>query len=134
MEVFTLERQARTERFTELEDRYVGYAVYDRHYEKMGEVDVLFLDENDQPEYVGVKMGFLGTRSPLIPWEVARVDENDRRIEVSVDKATAKDGPSFDDDEDITPDYEERVYSHYGLQRAHTGGEQRGGYGGYYGD
>jgi uncharacterized protein (TIGR02271 family) len=78
-------------------------------------------------------MGFLGTRSTLIPWEVATVDENDRRIEVSVDKATAKDGPSFDDDQDITPDYEEQVYSHYGLQRAQTGGE-RSGYGEYYGD
>ncbi len=78
-------------------------------------------------------MGFLGTRSTLIPWEVARVDENDRRIEVSVDKAQAKEGPSFDDDQDITPDYEEQVYSHYGLQRAQSNGE-RGGYGEYYGD
>src|SRR5918994_844088 len=40
---------------------------------------------------------------------------------------------TFDDDEDITPDYEERVYSHYGLQRAQTGGEGSG-YGDYYGD
>jgi uncharacterized protein (TIGR02271 family) len=78
-------------------------------------------------------MGFLGTRSTLMPWEVARVDENDHRIEVSVDKATAKEGPSFNDDEDMTPDYEERVYSHYGLQRAQTDLE-RGGYGAYYGD
>jgi stress response protein YsnF len=52
---------------------------------------------------------------------------------VSVDKATAKEGPAFDDDQNITPDYEERVYSHYGLQREQTAG-QRGGYGEYYGD
>ena len=51
-----------------------------------------------------------------------------------MDKAQAKEGPSFNDDEDITPDYEQRVYSHYGLQRAQTHGEQRGGYGEYYGD
>jgi uncharacterized protein (TIGR02271 family) len=50
-----------------------------------------------------------------------------------VDKAQAKEGPSFNDDRDITPEYEERVYSHYGLQQAQTDGE-RGGYGGYYGD
>jgi uncharacterized protein (TIGR02271 family) len=123
----------RSDRFTALEDQYKGYEVYDPNGEKIGKVDDLFVDENDQPEYIGVKMGFLGTRSTLIPWEVARVEENDHRIEVSVDKAQAKDGPAFDDDEDITPEYEEQVYSHYGLQRAQANGE-RGGYGEYYGD
>ncbi len=123
----------RTDRFTALEDQYAGYTVYDRQGEKIGKVDDLFVDENDQPEYIGVKMGFLGTRSTLIPMEIAKVDEGNRRIEVSVDEAQTKDGPAFDDDEEITPEYEERVYSHYGLQRAHTYGE-RGGYGQYYGD
>jgi uncharacterized protein (TIGR02271 family) len=126
--------EQRSDRFTGIEDQYAGYEVYDRNGEKIGKVDDLFVDENDQPEYVGVKMGFLGLEgTSLIPMELARVDENDRRIEVSVDKAQVKEGPSFNDDEDITPDYEERVYSHYGLQRTQTD-EQRGGYGEYYGD
>src|ERR671912_1895259 len=125
--------EQRSDRFAAIEDQYADYTVYDRDGDKIGKVDDLFVDEHDQPEYIGVKMGFLGTRSTLIPWEIATVDENDRRIEVSVDKAQVKEGPSFDDDEDITPDYEERVYSHYGLQRAQTGGEGSG-YGDYYGD
>src|ERR687894_429440 len=130
-----MEREQRSDRFTGIEDQYAGYEVYDPNDEKIGKVDDLFINESDQPEYIGVKMGFLGLEgTSLIPIELARVDENDRRIEASVDKAQVKEGPSFNDDEDITPDYEERVYSHYGLQRAHTGGEQRGGYGGYYGD
>jgi uncharacterized protein (TIGR02271 family) len=127
--------EQRSDRFTAIEDQYADYTVYDRNGEKIGKVDDLFVDENDTPEYIGVKMGFLGLEgTSLIPMELARVDENDRRIEVSVDKAQAKEGPSFDDDEDITPDYEDQVYSHYGLQRAQSGGEQRGGYGAYYGD
>ena len=85
--------EERTDRFMALEERFAGYEVYDRNGEKIGKVDDLFVDENDTPEYIGVKMGFLGTRSTLIPWEVATVDENDRRIEVSVDKAQAKEGP-----------------------------------------
>src|SRR3712207_7761244 len=68
-------------------------------------------------------------RSTLFPYTTlfrsTRVDEQGRRIEVSVDKAQVKDGPSFNDDRDITPEYEERVYSHYGLQRAQTNGEDR---------
>src|SRR5918993_3058046 len=125
--------EQRSDRFTAIEDQYADYTVYDRDGDKIGKVDDLFVDEHDQPEYIGVKMGFLGMSSTLIPWEIATVDENDRRIEVSVDKATAKEGPSFDDDQDITPDYEEQVYSHYGLQRGQTGGE-RGAYGEYYAD
>jgi uncharacterized protein (TIGR02271 family) len=125
----------RSDRFTGIEDQYAGYEVYDPNGEKIGKVDDLFINESDQPEYLGVKMGFLGLEgTSLIPWELTRVDEQGHRIEVSVDKAQVKEGPSFNDDEDITPDYEERVYSHYGLQRAQTNGEQRGAYGAYYGD
>src|SRR5215217_1258003 len=129
-----MEREHRSDRFTALEDQYAGYEVYDRNGEKIGKVDDLFVDENDQPEYLGVKMGFLGLEgTSLIPWELTRADEQGRRIEVSVDKAQVKEGPSFNDDRDITPEYEERVYSHYGLQRAQANGD-RGGYGEYYGD
>jgi uncharacterized protein (TIGR02271 family) len=42
------------------------------------------------------------------------------RIDVSVDKETAKNGPAFDDDREITPEFENQVYSYYGLQRATT--------------
>jgi uncharacterized protein (TIGR02271 family) len=134
VEVFTLERQARTDKFTEeVEVRYVGYTVYDRHYEKLGEVDVLFLDESDQPEYIGVKMGFLGTRTTLIPFQIARVNDARQIIEVAADKETLKNGPTFDDDREITPEFENEVYSYYGLQRTQTIGNI-GSYGSYYSD
>ncbi len=125
--------EERTDRFTALEERYEGYEVYDRNGEKIGKVDDLFVDENDQPEYLGVKMGFLGTKSTLIPWEIASADEEGHRIEVSVEKGKAKDGPAFDDDREITPEYENEVRSYYGLQGM-QGSEQQGAYGEYYGD
>ena len=125
--------EQRDDRFTAIEDRYANYTVDDRDGDKIGKVDDIFVDENDQPEYIGVKMGFLGLSSILIPWESCRIDEGDRRIEVSVDKETVKNGPTFDDDEEITPDLEEQVRSHYGLQA--TGPvDQRGAYGEYYGN
>ena len=126
-----MEREERSDRFTAIEDRFAGYEVYDHSGEKIGKVDDLFVDENDNPEYIGVKMGFLGTHSTLIPWQLATVDESSGRIEVSVDKETAKNGPTFDDDREITPDYENQVYSYYGLQAA-QGSEERGAYGEYY--
>jgi uncharacterized protein (TIGR02271 family) len=125
--------EERSDGFTAIEDRFAGYTVYDPDGEKIGKVDDLFVDEGDQPEYIGVKMGFLGTRSTLIPWQLATVDEANTRIDVSVDKETAKSGPAFDDDREITPEVENEVYSYYGLQ-AEQGSEDRGAYGDYYGD
>jgi uncharacterized protein (TIGR02271 family) len=124
--------EERTDRFTAIEDRFAGYTVYDRDYEKIGKVDDLFVDETDRPEYVGVKMGLLGTRSTLIPMEIARVNDERQLIEISADKDTVKNGPTFDDDREITPEYENEVYSYYGLQRAETSAGT-GAYGDYYG-
>ena len=116
-----MERQARTERFTEeVEDRFAGYTVYDQDYEKIGNVDDLFVDENDSPEYIGVKMGFLGTRTTLIPFHIARVNDARQIIEVAADKETLKNGPTFDDDREITPEFENEVYFYYGLERPST--------------
>src|SRR5215212_9341519 len=113
--------EERSDRFTAIEDQYAGYEVFDQVGEKIGKVDDLFVDESDQPEYIGVKMGFLGTRSTLIPWEaVSSTDDEGRAITVATDKATAKDGPAFDDDREITPEFESEVYSYYGLQRSQT--------------
>ena len=119
------------DRFRELEQAYDEYTVYDQHYEKVGKVNDLFVDENDEPEYIGVKTGLLGMKSTLIPIELIRVNDRRKLVEVAVDEETIKHAPTFDDDGDITPDYEDRVHGYFGLQRpAHM--QARGGYGGYY--
>jgi uncharacterized protein (TIGR02271 family) len=124
--------EERSDRFTAIEDQYAGYEVYDQVGEKIGKVDDLFVDESDQPEYIGVKMGFLGTRSTLIPWEtVSSTDDGGRAITVDADKATAKNGPAFDDDREITPEFENEVYSYYGLQRSQTTTDEPGAYEAY---
>ncbi len=125
--------EKRSDGFIELEERYAGYEVYDRHGEKIGKVDDLFVDENDQPEYIGVKMGFLGMKSTLVPVEAVRVDEGHKRIEVSAEKDHVKEGPAFDDDWEITPPFEESVRHHYGLEISESAAA-RGAYGSYHED
>ncbi len=107
---------ASEERLRELEDKYEGYSVYDNRGEKIGKVDDLFIDEDDREEYIGVKMGFLGRKSTLIPMDIVRVNEAEKAMEVSESKDHVKDAPSFDDDEDITPEYEDRIRGHFGLE------------------
>ena len=119
---------ASEERLRELEEKYEGYTVYDNQGSKIGKVDDLFVDEKDHEEYIGVKLGFLGRKSTLIPTEIVRVNENDRTIEVSESKDHVKNAPSFDDDEDVTSGYEERIRRHFGLESL-----QQSGSGGSYG-
>jgi sporulation protein YlmC with PRC-barrel domain len=116
---------ASDDRLRELEEKYEDYKVYDNQGEKIGKVDDLFVDETDREEYIGVKMGIFGLKSTLIPMDIVRVNEGERTIEVSESKDHVKDAPSFDDDEDITPAYEDRIRSHFGLESL---GSSEGGY------
>jgi uncharacterized protein (TIGR02271 family) len=122
--------EERSDRFTAIEDRFAGYTVYDSDGDKVGKVDDLFVDENDQPEYIGVKMGLLGTRSTLIPWQMVEVREEESTLIVSADDGHVKDGPTFDDDQEITPEFESEVYSYYGLQQS-SSTEDRSSYADY---
>lgn len=123
------EFEERSDRFTAVEDKFAGYTVYDRDNDKIGKVDDLFLDESDQPEYIGVKMGFLGTSSTIIPMDIVQIDESQQSVMVSAEKQLVKDGPSFNDDREITPEFEQEVRGYYGLDASQS---PSGGYGDYY--
>ena len=124
-----MEREPHGEGYTGVEDSYSGYTVYDMHYEKIGKVDDLFVDESDQPEYIGVKMGLLGMKSTLIPIEIVRVNERRELMEVSQPKEKVKDAPTFSNDDEITPEFEREVRSFFGIE---TTAGARSGYGEYY--
>ena len=111
--------------------RFEGYQVYDQHYEKVGKVDDLFVDENDVPEYIGVKTSLFGGPSTLIPMDIVRVNDLRQLVEVASDKETIENAPSFDDDAEITAEFEERVYAHFGATREPLA-PNRGGYGAYH--
>jgi hypothetical protein len=115
----------------ELEEKYEDYKVYDRNGEKIGKVDDLFIDETDREEYIGVKLGFFGLKSTLIPMEVVRVNEAERRIEVSETKDTVKGAPTFSDDDEIDATFEENIRRHFNLESGSSG--DRGSYGAYAG-
>jgi uncharacterized protein (TIGR02271 family) len=110
--------------------RFEGYQIYDRHYEKVGKVDDLFVDQNDVPEYIGVKTGLFGSRSTLIPMDIVRVNDLRQLVEVASDKDTIEEGPSFGDDAEITAEFEDRVYTHFGATREPPPPD-RGAYGAY---
>lgn len=123
----------REDQSTEIGNQYAGYQIYDQHYEKIGKLDDLFVDDSDRPEYVGVKIGFLASTITLIPMDIIRMNDERQLIQVASDKDIIKDAPSFGDDEEITPEIEDRVYAHFGVERGGSS-DVRGGYGAYYGE
>jgi uncharacterized protein (TIGR02271 family) len=128
-----LQGKTRTDGFVEIEDRFAGYEVYDPAGQKIGKVDDLFVDETDELEYIGVTTGFLGTKSTLIPWQIVEVREDEGRMIVAADKGHVKHAPAFDNDEEITPEFEAKVREYFGVERT-AGYDERATYGAYRGE
>jgi hypothetical protein len=59
--------------------RGAGYAVYDPLGQKIGRAEEVFVNWNEEPEYVRVRIGFFGRKSVLIPVQFTEV-EDERRI------------------------------------------------------
>ena len=97
------------------EERYADYAIYDEHGERIGPPSDLFVDEHDEPEYVGVEPGSMMNRSVLIPAEVITIDDGLRRMVVSRPRSVVETAPSLGYDDEVTPEFERRVRLHYAL-------------------
>ena len=59
--------------------RGAGYAVYDPLGQKFGSAERVFVNWNEEPEYVRVRIGLFRRKSVLIPVQVAEVDA-ERRV------------------------------------------------------
>lgn len=101
-----------------------GYELRDREGEKIGKVDEVFVDENDRPEYLGVKAGLLGGKLTLIPADLASADDERRLIELSESKDRVKDAPSLGSNEEISAEREREVRDYFGLGSASATGGQ----------
>ena len=111
-----MDRVSGADPFAELKSSSEEYAVYDSHYERIGKVDDVLLDELDRVTYVGVKMGLFGTNSTLIPVELVRVNDKRHLVEVAESKETIKHAPHFGQDETVSPELEDRVRTYFGLE------------------
>ena len=114
------------------DERYAGYEVYDRDGERIGRPDDLFVDEDDIPEYVGIRMGSSGANSVLVPAAVVTVVDSLKRIVVSRPRSIVESGPRLGHAEQLTPELEQQVRDYYGLPSLRDV-EVRSGYGAYFG-
>jgi hypothetical protein len=123
-----MDRVSGADPFAELKRSSEEYAVYDSHYERIGKVDDVLVDELDRVTYVGVKMGFFGTNSTLIPVELVRINDKRRLIEIAESKETIRHAPHFGQDETVSPEMEDRVRTYFGMDPLHSSLAQEGSY------
>jgi sporulation protein YlmC with PRC-barrel domain len=91
----------------------IGYDVTDDSGNKIGKVDNVWVDDvTNELEFVGVKTGWLMGKTHVIPVANARIA--DGSIRVPFDEDTIKTAPSFNGDEELTPEQEDEIYSYYG--------------------
>jgi hypothetical protein len=102
--------------FAELKEVGDEYKVYDSHYERVGKVDDLLVDNEDRVLYIGVQMGLFGTNSTLVPTEIIRVNDRRRLIEISEPAETIRHAPHFGRSEELTPELENHVRTYFGLE------------------
>ncbi|TPV48645.1 DUF2382 domain-containing protein [Pseudarthrobacter phenanthrenivorans] len=80
--------------------------------EKIGSIGQLYADDDTgEPTWVTVKTGLFGTSQSFVPVEGAHTQGDD--LVVPYSKEHVKDAPRVDVDGHLTPEEEDRLYTHY---------------------
>ena len=61
---------------------WAGYEVHDPLGQKIGWAEEVFVNANDEPEYIRVRIGFFRLKSLLIPVKLAAADAERRVVEL----------------------------------------------------
>lgn len=93
---------------------WVGLPVLDRDGSKIGSMEAVYFDTStDEPAFITVKVGLIGSSLIFVPLADAVVSP--KNVRVAVDKKLAKDAPSIETDGQLESSMEPAVYEHYGL-------------------
>jgi len=93
-----------------------GRTVIDRDGEKIGTLKEIYLDEAERPSWGSIHTALFGLRQTLVPLPDARLEGDQLRVPYASEHV--KDAPNMDPDVQLTPEEEQRLYTHYGT----TGG------------
>lgn len=87
---------------------------YDNAGDKLGSVKEIFVDDKSgQPTFVEVNHGLFGMNSSLVPMRGHNFDGENLNLAFAKDRV--KDAPDFDADQALTPEQQNEIYRHYGL-------------------
>jgi sporulation protein YlmC with PRC-barrel domain len=80
-----------------------GRTIVDRHGEKIGTFDEIYLDEeSSKPEWAAVTTGLFGRRQTFVPLREAHLAGED--VQVPFDREQVKNAPSVDPEDELSQD------------------------------
>jgi stress response protein YsnF len=90
-----------------------GRTVVDRHGQKIGPLQEIYLDEDERPHWGGVHTALFGLRQTLVPLDHGALDGD--RLQLPFDAEQVKGAPNIDPDVQLSEDQQDRLYRHYHL-------------------
>jgi uncharacterized protein (TIGR02271 family) len=104
---------------------WIGHDLVDRDGDKIGVIVNLYTDdESGQPTWLTVKTGMFGMRSSFVP--LSGTDAQGDVLVSQWDKTTIKDAPNVDADEYLSPQEEQELWRHYGMDYGMADASARG--------
>jgi sporulation protein YlmC with PRC-barrel domain len=101
----------------------VGNEVYNQEGEALGDIKEIMLDmRNGKVGYAVLSFGsFLGMGEKLfaVPWDALRLDTEEKRFVLDVDKDRLKKAPGFDQDnwpDMADPSWASSIHAYYGIK------------------
>lgn len=73
------ERRGLDDRFS-VPNECVGFELYDPLGKKIGRVEEMFVNAQEEPEYLRARIGVFGVKSVLLPIEMLVVNETQRTV------------------------------------------------------
>ena len=91
-----------------------GRTIVDADGEKIGKIDEVYVDNaTGDPEWALVNTGLFGTKSNFVP--LATASPAGEKVAVQVTKEQVSSAPGVDTDGELTPEEEQALYAHYGM-------------------
>jgi hypothetical protein len=92
------------------------YDVCDRQGERVGTVENIWMDADDDIEFIGIKTGWLGIgRNHLIPAEGITIDNQAQVIRLPYDEELIKSSPPFEISDELVDIDESAARAHFGV-------------------
>jgi uncharacterized protein (TIGR02271 family) len=96
------------------EGRYIDYTAVDRDDNRVGTVESVWLDSDNDPAYLALRTGWLGMgRTYVVPAQGANVSERQRQIRLPYTSEQIKQAPEFDVNAHLQSQDEDRITSYY---------------------
>lgn len=99
---------------------YLETEVFDEKSRLIGSLNCFWTDDDDQPQFLGIKLKGSPERSSLVPVTIASADERQSCIRINAPVKDILGAPSLDCDEQLDADLEEKVHTHFGLEASST--------------